>query len=239
MKKRISFSLVFAILLIGFTSGCSIEESKSEKIVMEYLETNYPDYSFNLIKTDGNQNAITYWATEKNHKSVTTRIAYYPSNGDIKENIPVALISNEFKEYICNKISESFPNSKVYIGEDYYIDDWNSWDKYEYSLQNYLQYLEKFGVSGRRFTVVLDSNTYDNRISQLNNFYSKIEEMKYISLRLFYVPTEYVSQADNYYTGSGFDTKTPFYKSRYSEEWIYVHGYEEKRFLYSTKDGKL
>lgn len=233
--KRWPVLLILVIIVLSIF-GCSDNNKKYESEIGTYLKSNYPGYNFEIALTDGDTEGVTYWATEKKHKNVSSYITYYPKNGQIKENIPVALISNEFEQYISNKIKKSFPNSKAYMVKENSIDKWNSWQKYEYSLDNYLKYLEEFDVSGKNFIVVLDTNYSNQKTNQLNDFYSDIEKNHYLSMRLLYVPTEYVTQADKYYKGSGFEWNTSFYKSHTSDEWIYVWGSEGHRYLHYSKD---
>lgn len=233
MKKILTLLILSLIFLSAI--GCSDKKSESEIKTREYLKGHYPDCNFELVLTDGDKEGVSYWATEKNHKSISSYITYYPKNGQIKENIPVALISNEFEQYISSKIKKSFPNSKVYMLKENSIDNWSSWNQYEYSLENYLKYLEQYDVSGKKFVVVLDSKTYNQKINQLNDLYSDIEKYHYISLRLLYVPTKYEAETDKYFKGSGFELDTPFYKSHTSDEWVYVWGSKGNRYLHYSK----
>ena len=237
MRKWLALFLPIVIIMI--VCGCSMTKSKSEQRTMEYLKNHYPSNHFKLTRTDGDPKGVTYWAAEKKHPNVSAYITYYPQTGQVKENIPVALIYNEFEQYIVDKIEKSFPHSKVYSCSENSIDAWNSWDRYEYSLDNYLNFLDQHDVSGKGFTVVLDSNDYNSKRDQLQQFYSDIDQLHYVSLRLFYVPTNYLDQADRYFTGSGFAVDTLFYKSHASDEWIYVWGSKGNRYLHSSKDGDL
>lgn len=212
---------------------------ESEVKILEYLQNNYPDHKFELARMDGDPNGVAYWVTDKDYKTVSCDVTYYPKTGDIKENAPVILISYEFEKYMIDKIKESFPNSKVYRFMENNIDDWNSWEFYEYSLDNFLKYLEENHVCSKEFAIILDSNDYNKRLDQLHDFYSDIDKFHYMSLRLIYVPTEYMDQADNYFTGHGFSPDTPFYKANTSDEWIYVYGNKGKIYLHSTEYGDL
>ena len=201
--------------------------------VLLYLKENYPSYEFDLYPDYSmGPPILSYTTTEKSGEYISGMLTYNMESGEIiADSIPDTLISNEFEDFVSERIGEIFLNSKVYMkrnewigGNHWFGFEWRSWDEYEFTLENYIKYLEKNdGGYYRIFFIVVDSKDYGNRLSQIEKFQSDIDKHLCTGFRLIYVPTEQFNQADEYFNGGGFELGTPFLNSGISDEFIWYH----------------